>query len=173
MASVVPALAVSVFALRTAPLSSAPANDDAARASAGTTRTFTVIAPDAERTIVDTGRNGPTRGDMLVFSGPVNDEQGSRIGRIDGVCTTTGTPPNLPGGIPRERERRLCSITVSLDRPSGQAAEISLQGVGRLLAEDVVLAVTGGTRSYKNASGQATVDYRTTGQISIEFEITS
>jgi len=50
-------------------------------------------------------------------------------------------------------------------------AEIDMQGVGRLEAEDLDLPVTGGTGNFKNVRGQATFDFRDAGRTVITFNL--
>jgi hypothetical protein len=129
-------------------------------------RTITVIAPDTEQRRLDFGPKGPSQGDLLVFAGPLRNAANTRtVGRIDGTCVTTSNPAGP------EEERHHCNITSSFDRAQPPGAEIAIQGVGRVLAEDVLMAVTGGTRNFQNARGQALVDYTTTGQITITYSL--
>lgn len=64
----------------------------------------------------------------------------------------------------------MCSIPSTFNRPSGPGAEITVTGVGRILAEDVDMAVVGGTAQYQNARGQATLDFRKD-QVTITYEL--
>lgn len=131
-----------------------------------TARTITVIAPDTEQRRIDVKPKGPSQGDLLVFAGPLRNAANTRtIGRIDGTCVTTSNPAGP------EEERRQCTITSSFDRPTPPGAEITITGVGRVLAEDVLMAVAGGTRDFQNARGQALVDYTTTGQLTITYSL--
>jgi Dirigent-like protein len=129
-------------------------------------RTITVIAPDTEQRRLDFRPKGPSQGDLLVFAGPLRNAANTRtIGRIDGTCVTTSNPAGP------EEERHHCTITSSFDRANPPGAEIAIQGVGRVLAEDVLMAVTGGTRNFQNVRGQALVDYTTAGQITITYNL--
>jgi hypothetical protein len=131
-----------------------------------TARAITVIAPDTEQSRIDVKPKGPSQGDLLVFAGPLRNAANTRtIGRIDGTCVTTSNPAGP------EEERRHCTITTSFDRRDPPGAEIAIQGVGRVLAEDVLVAVTGGTRDFQNVRGQALIDYTTTGQITITYSL--
>ena len=49
--------------------------------------------------------------------------------------------------------------------------KITLQGVGRIEAENVILGVTGGNGDFQNARGQATFDYTTKDQATFSFEL--
>jgi hypothetical protein len=126
-------------------------------------RTFTVVAPDAELKQIDLGQRGPSLGDLFVFSGPLQRESGAEVGRIDGQCTTTSAPG------PSAEQRQLCIVNTTFENRNG--AEIDTQGVGRVEAEDVVLAVTGGTGIYQNARGQATFDFRSADRVVITYEL--
>lgn len=129
-------------------------------------RTITVIAPDTEQRELDFRPRGPSQGDLLVFAGPLRNAANTRtIGRIDGTCVTTSNPAGA------DQERRNCVITSSFDRADAPGAEIAVQGVGRVEAEDVLMAVTGGTRNFQNVRGEALVDYTTTGQITITYSL--
>ena len=138
---------------------------------------FTVVVPDTDLTELDFnraqgGKRGPSQGDQLIFSGPILPQAGSStgLGRIDGVCTTTSTPRNDV-----EQNRRVCVVTVTFGgrgiAPAENEGEITLQGVGRIGAEDVILGVTGGSGDFQNARGQATFDYTTKDQATISFEL--
>lgn len=114
---------------------------------------------------IDLGDQGPSVGDVYVFSGPLFDESEDReLGRIDGQCTTTISPG------PSAELRRLCTASATFtEEQSG--AEIATQGVGRLEAEDVVVAVTGGTGDYRGARGQATFRFETDGRVVIAYDL--
>jgi hypothetical protein len=115
--------------------------------------TFTVVvAPDEEQE-VDLGEEGASIGDLYVFSGPLLDEsEETQLGRADGQCTTTSSPG------PSTEARWVCNVT-STFAEEREGAEINAQGVGRIEAEDVVFAVTGGTGDFRDARGQATFEY--------------
>jgi hypothetical protein len=68
---------------------------------------------------------------------------------------------------PSAQARRLCLANPTfVEEHAG--AEIDTQGVGRLEAEDVVLAVTGG---YRNARGEATFEFQSDGRVVITYEL--
>ena len=114
---------------------------------------FTVVAVLEEEQEEDLGEDGPSVGDLYAFSGPMYDEsEDTELGRFDGVCTTTSSPG------PSAEARRLCNVTATFAEER-EGAEIDAQGVGRIEAEDVVFAVTGGNREFRNARGQATFEY--------------
>jgi hypothetical protein len=114
---------------------------------------FTVVAVLEEEQEDDLGEEGPSVGDLYAFSGPLLDEnEDTEQGRFDGVCTTTSSPG------PSAEARRLCNVTATFVEER-EGAEIDAQGVGRIEAEDVVFAVTGGTGEFRAARGQATFEY--------------
>ncbi len=131
----------------------------------GQVDTFTVVAPRDVEQQIDLGDEGPSVGDVYVFSGPLFDEsEEEELGRVDGQCTTTSSPG------PSAEARRLCVVNATFVEER-EGAEIDTQGVGRLEAEDVVLAVTGGTGDYRNARGVATFTFQTDGRIVITYEV--
>jgi hypothetical protein len=112
--------------------------------------TFTVVVALQEEQEADLGEEGPSVGDLYAFSGALLDASENRgLGRFDGECTTTSSPG------PSAEARRLCNVTATFR----EGAEIEAQGVGRIEAEDVVFAVTGGTGEFQDARGQATFEY--------------
>src|ERR671921_2384654 len=113
----------------------------------------TVVARLEEENEEDLGEEGPSVGDLYAFSGPLFDEsEDTELGRLDGVCTTTGSPG------PSAEARRLCNVTATFTEER-EGAEIDAQGMGRIEAEDVVFAVNGGTGEFRAARGQATFEY--------------
>src|SRR5918998_227348 len=114
---------------------------------------FTVVVALEEEQEADLGEEGPSVGDLYTFSGPLLDEsENTELGRFDGECATTSSPG------PSAEARRLCNVTATFVEER-EGAEIEAQGVGRIEAEDVVFAVTGGTGEFRDASGQATFEY--------------
>ena len=129
------------------------------------TTNFTVVAPRDVDEQIDLGPSGPSVGDLYVFSGPIyNEAEESQLGRIDGQCTTTSAPG------PSAELRRLCIVNATFTEEQG-GAEIDTQGVGRLEAEDVELAVTGGTKDYRSARGIASFRFETDGRVIIAYEL--
>jgi hypothetical protein len=115
--------------------------------------TFTVVVVPNEEQQVDLGEEGPSIGDLYVFSGPLFDEaEDTQLGRADGQCMTTSSPG------PSAEARWACNVTSTFVEER-EGAEIDAQGVGRIEAEDVVFAVTGGTGDFRDTRGQATFEY--------------
>ena len=128
---------------------------------------FKLVAPDTDQTNLDGGKKGTSQGDQFVFSGPLNKEDGTNVGRIDGLCSLTSTPKN------RQQVRRQCVVTTTIKKKSleGRLGEIYTQGVGRVPAEDVILGVTGGNDDFQKARGQATFDYRQKDRVVISYDL--
>ncbi len=129
-----------------------------------TGKNFTAVAPNEERARIDVGERGRSLGDMLVFGGPLKlrDDPGT-IGRLDGHCITTSDPSGP------DEQRQQCIITATTNDEGGD--EIQLQGVGRSLADDVELSVTGGSGKYANARGEATLDFRSPDKVVLHFRL--
>ena len=100
---------------------------------------------------------------MFVFGGPLKNKQGKLRGRIDGECTTTSAPG------PAAEQRQLCVVILTALGEPG--AEIEMQGVGRVQAEDVDFGITGGTREFQDAGGRATFDFTRRGRVVITFRV--
>lgn len=127
-------------------------------------KNITVVAPSAEIARIDLGKRGPSLGDLYAFSGPLKMRGESRsIGRLDGQCTTTSNPAGP------QQQRQQCNITATFEEEDG--AEINLQGVGRVLAEDVDFSVVGGSGRYANVRGEATFDFRNADRVVIHFRL--
>jgi hypothetical protein len=136
---------------------------------------FTVVTLVQEEQEIDLGEEGASVGDLYVFSGPLFDaseddvSEESQVGRLDGECTTTSSPG------PSSEARRLCVVNATFTEELGGVeidTEIDAQGVGRLEAEDVVFAVTGGTGMFSTARGEATFLYEEDGdRITITYEV--
>ena len=129
-------------------------------------RTFTRVLSlaDAEIAEIDEGDEGPSLGDELIVSGPLTNRSGNTVlGRLDVSCVTTSAPG------PSAELRQLCVSTASALGAPGP--EIEMQGVGRLEAEDVDAAITGGTGIYREADGFATFDFSTEGKVVITFHV--
>ncbi len=127
-------------------------------------RNFTLVAPTAERAKLDLGAQGRSLGDMLVFGGPLKQpDKPGIVGRLDGHCITTSNPAG------RDEQRQQCIVTATTNTEGGN--EIQLQGVGRVLAEDVVLSVTGGSDRFANVRGEATLDFRNPDRVVIHFRL--
>lgn len=140
----------------------APSRAEAPRDRQPEARRFTLVAPATEQTSVDLGRRGPSQGDLFVFGGPLRERGGATRGRLDGHCVTV----SVPSRTDREQDRRQCFVTSTIGD-----AEIQATGVGRILAEDVLFSVTGGTLRFKRVSGQALVDYTRPDQVTIDYEL--
>jgi hypothetical protein len=112
----------------------------------------TQTAQEAE---LDLGPAGFGVGDRFVFSDNVfrGDQQ---IGILGGECTTTRIEPSpLPQGQEPTSSTVNCVATIQL--PKGQ---ITLQGLvtfSEQSGNSFTVAITGGTRAYRTAHGEATI----------------
>jgi hypothetical protein len=130
--------------------------DTAANAKARST-TLTVVTKTGGIKVVDLGPQGPTHGDLRVFSVPLYNESGKeKVGRLDAFCAVTD-----PADEPNERSHMAeCTYTYTL--PGG---EISAQGVNAYpkLSEPAprsVDAITGGTGKYAGVRGERRFETR-------------
>ena len=113
--------------------------------------TITVVTKTGGIKVVDLGAQGPSHGDLRVFSVPLYNESGKeKVGRLDAFCVVTD-----PADEPNERAHMAeCTYTYTL--PGG---EISAQGVNAYpkLSEPAprsVDAITGGTGKYAGVRGE-------------------
>ena len=88
----------------------------------------------------------------LTVTNTTDESENRELGRADGQCATTSSPG------PSAEARWVCNVTSTFSEER-EGAEIDAQGVGRIEGEDVVFAVTGGTREFRDAQGQATFEY--------------
>lgn len=131
--------------------------------------TFTrvLLLDEAEVEFIDEGERGTSLGDQLVFSGVLlSEDESTEEGRLDGFCTVTSNPAGP------EETRQLCVATATgLPGEGTPGAEIEMQGVGRVQAEDVDLGITGGTGIFRTAHGFTTFDFRTEDRVIITFHV--
>lgn len=116
---------------------------------------------------IDEAPQGVSLGDQFIFSGTLlSRSETKERGRADGYCTITSNPAGP------EEIRQLCVITAT-GLPVGDApgAELEMQGVGRELAEDTDLGITGGTGVFKKARGSAIFDFTTADRAIITFHV--
>jgi hypothetical protein len=115
---------------------------------------------------IDEAPKGVSLGDQLVFSATLLSRNEREEGRLDGYCTITSNPSGS------DEDRELCVITAT-GLPAGDApeAELEMQGVGRVEAEDIDFGITGGTGAFKKAHGFATFDFTTPDRAIITFHV--
>lgn len=124
-----------------------------AGASASGGRTLTVIFEDRRANQIDVGDPGPTPGDYVVFTDRLVDAKGTDLGDVYGRCTS-----HFDGAS-------LCESVFKL--PKG---DISVQAAFRP-GEDVLLAVTGGTRRYQSVSGEGRFTQFPDGRFGVVFRL--
>lgn len=106
-------------------------------ASADERRAYRVIVTQGNQ--IDNAPAGFGVGDVLVFSGPIIDEGGASIGRVDGQCTVT-----------TNQGQAYCTPVLSLSE-----GQILLAGSRSVVELQGNLAIVGGTGRYRNARGDA------------------
>ena len=112
--------------------------------------TLRLFEHDTQQTSIDLGERGTGPGDEFLFAGDVFDRPGGTLlGHTAGRCTTL-SGNSTTGDV-------MCVGTIAL-----AGGEIILEGVADRAAlfqrgETVSLAITGGTGTYSNARGDATV----------------
>jgi hypothetical protein len=113
-----------------------------------TTRT----AQEAE---LDLGATGPSVGDRFVFSDNVF-RGNQQIGILGGECIFVRLEPNpVPQG--QEPTSAVVNCVVSVQLPKGQLTVQGLVTFSEQSGDRFTLAITGGTRAYRTAHGQATI----------------
>ncbi len=106
-------------------------------------QTITLNARINQFTPLDLGPTGPSQGDEFVFSGPLSNQSGTRVGHFGGYVVLVKTGTAAQGEA---------SVTFVLS--GGQITFQNLQPQGAVSFES---AVTGGTGLYQNARGEAQV----------------
>ena len=105
-------------------------------------QTIRVIAVFTEFAEIDEGAPGLSLGDVVVFTGNLQRQDGTRVGRYSAVCTFVSTANP-------ERVEAQCPTTATL--PGGQ---ITTQGVVVNRSLNVTLPITGGSGQFQGAGGQ-------------------
>jgi hypothetical protein len=107
---------------------------------------LTEAHPDLQPTFVDTGKPGPSVGDVVVARDGVNRESGAPAGTFTQVCTLVAV------GINPLTSTYECSGSITL--PDGT---ITMQGPFVPAAAEQSAAVTGGTGAYRTARGEVAI----------------
>jgi hypothetical protein len=110
--------------------------------------------------VVDVKPKGPSKGDNSVFHDRLF-ANGQQVGEDGGNCVIIDNPPTPSTPAP-------ISCTTSFRLPGGQ---ITTQGLAATGAAPKELAVTGGTDSYQNVRGQATLVEFGDGTGSVTFNL--
>ena len=134
------ALAVAALAL------AGTASADAGHGHHGHTVKLTEAHPDAQPTFVDTGKPGPTVGDVGVFRDDVLRADGSTAGTLRQVCTLV----DLVGGPPTSTFECVGSLAL-------KDGTLTIAGPFVPAAPEQSAAITGGTGAYAAARGEVTV----------------
>jgi len=121
-------------------------------------QSFRLISVKAHFKTGDTGREGPSAGDALVFHAVVmNADESEKVGRQDGSCVFT----QIQKGADRFE---VCTLDFAL-----ADGEITLEGTFDQLADTNTFAIIGGTGIYTSASGQVVADFREKFQFDFEL----
>jgi hypothetical protein len=125
----------------------------------GKGRTLTVVIKSREAAVVDVGQRGLSHGDQRVVNAPLYDEGAKKkVGRIDVYCVTTD-PADEP-----EEEATMAECFLTYTLPGGEIDTQSVTTFPRLPAPppNAIDAITGGTKKYEGARGEA--DAKTRGK---------
>jgi hypothetical protein len=111
-----------------------------------------LFALTVQTTDIDLGASGPSIGDKNVFSDDLSAQKGSaKIGVDGGECTVVR--------IDQQSNTATAQCVVTLSLADGQ---IAVQGLATFAEEQgpttIVLAITGGTGSFRGASGEVTAE---------------
>ena len=134
------ALAVAALAL------AGTASADAGHGHHGRTIKLTEAHPDAQPTFVDTGKPGPTVGDVAVFRDDVLRADGSTAGTLRQVCTLV----DLVGGPPTSTFECVGSLAL-------KEGTLTIAGPFVPAAPEQSAAITGGTGAYATARGEVAI----------------
>ena len=120
-----------------------------AEAPAGTTLTFTELDKGSTfkhiRNTKTKNRRSNLMGDLIVFTSPLADGSGRRVGRIHVGCVTTVGSSNF------EKSTATCSGSMVTAEGTLTVQAMNSPGVARTVG-----TVTGGTGAYANARGTFT-----------------
>lgn len=124
-----------------------------AAGSAATDDDFTLVGRSAQDKDIDVGKKGPSVGDRFVFSENLY-EQGSkeRIGRLAASCDVAFVEYNGKG----KPTNSLMQCIGTFRLPDGQ---IAAQGALRWSDETALLAITGGSGRYDDATGEISIKF--------------
>ena len=158
VAMAVVVMALGIIGVLGAVSSASPSSNDDHNDSEGRS-TLTVVIKDREAAVVDVGDRGLSHGDARVVNAPLYDEGGKhKVGRIDVYCVTTD-PADEPE---EEASMAQCFLTYTLS--GGEIDTQSVTAFPRLPAPPpkAIDAITGGTKKYEGARGEA--DAKTRGK---------
>lgn len=111
----------------------------------GPTRVLTLVEHRIQENQVDLGPAGPSVFDQLQFAGEFTSAGSVRAGTDSGICTVTA--------FTARRHEATCTAVAELD-----GGQLVATGQEDLSSTTQVFAVTGGTRQYRNATGQITIN---------------
>ena len=137
--------ALAVVALA---VSSTARADNAEKSPDSHDRTIRLVeaSKDLQPTFVDTGKPGPSVGDLAIHSDQVLHEDGTQAGSFRQVCTLTDL---VSGPFTSTFE---CTGSITL-----KDGTISMEGPFTPSDDESVAAITGGTGGYRTAQGEIAV----------------
>lgn len=125
-----------------------------------TSQTFRLHERDTGSAFIDLGTSGPSIGDQLIGSSALTDTSGAPAGTDSFVCTAvTSTARTFQ-----------CTVVYQLAHGDVTAQGVATVGTGRPLF-DVLVAVTGGTRTYQNVRGQVRILQQTQTNAELFFRL--
>jgi hypothetical protein len=123
-------------------------------------RSISLDFPESEPIYLsDVGRNGPSKGDVLLFRGMLTDEEGTAVGTLVAEATLYGR------GM--DRAQMFATITLADGTMSFQGAynfEVADQGH---------LGLTGGAGAYVGAQGSLHGTIEETGKVNLDITLQS
>jgi hypothetical protein len=155
---------VGVAAALCALLATASASSAAstARNDDGDTTVIHLTSKLVDEDAIDVGEDGDSLGDQFVFADDLFDD-GRKVGTDGVVCTIVR--------IDGDSAASQCIATADL--PKGQiTAQVLLTIENGQDPETIVLAITGGTRTYKNAQGELKVIQDSSTRARLTFTLT-
>ena len=150
-------MALGIIGVLGAVSSASPKGNDEHHNDSEGRSTLTVVIKSREAAVVDVGERGLSHGDARVVNAPLYDEGGKKkVGRIDVYCVTTD-PADEPE---EEASMAVCFLTYTL--PGGEIDTQSVTAFPRLPAPPpkAIDAITGGTKKYEGARGEAAAETR-------------
>lgn len=126
-------------------------------------RTLALVGKETASAFLDHGRDGtPSVGDEFVSAQRLL-RRGKAAGRTGGSCQVVAPAPG------RDRNSFHCTVTLSL--AAGQLMLDGLATFGEQGPQPMTMAITGGTGSFRQARGQATVAERAGRETSYRLSI--
>lgn len=128
-------------------------------------RTIVVTGKTAQLNLLDLGEPGFTLGDQVTFSDDLSAKSGKPAGVDGGACTLTRV-----ADAAAQSGTAQCLVTYELD-----GGQIATQGLLELTNGGFVgtqtAAITGGTGAYRDAGGEATLQFIRPGELKVTLAL--